>query len=186
MRYILLASIALLVAPPASAAPIAWHTLPGTSRLGFTAYWQGTSVQGRFKQFDVSANLDPAHPAGGRLEVRIATAGIATQSADITRALHSADWFDVGKYPHADFTSSAIAATADGTLQVSGTLRLKGHAKTVSFPLRVKPAGTRLRLTGKFQLDRGDFGIGSGRWAGGEVIATRVAVTFSVLLAPDK
>ncbi|MGH8271011.1 MAG: YceI family protein [Gammaproteobacteria bacterium] len=179
-------SIVFFAAPAATAAPSVWHALPGAGRLDFTAYWQGTPVKGQFKRFSVSASLDPAHPAGGTIEVRIATTDIATQSADIARALRSAEWFDAGRYPDAAFTSSTIAVTAHGTLQVRGTLHLKGHEKIITFPLSVKRAGVKLRLAGTFQLDRGDFGIGSGRWAGGEVIATRVAVTFSVLLVPGQ
>lgn len=184
MRRAAFTCLCLLLAAPvaAAAAPQAWTSIPAQSRLGFTAHWRKTPVQGSFAKFEVTARIDPHDPAGGDLSVRIDTASVTTESADVTAAIRGAQWFDAGRYPEGEFDSSAIVAKAGGAFEVRGTLKLKGHTRKIDFPLTISRKGGHLLLQGHLNLDRLDFGIGSGAWANGKTIATDVAVTFVVTL----
>ncbi|MDN5865402.1 MAG: YceI family protein [Gammaproteobacteria bacterium] len=178
--------VALLLAfsLPAWAAPSNWAAGPDAGNITFTAYWNGTPVTGHFPKFQLTARLDPAHPAGGSITLDIATSEIKTQSADITAAIRGDAWFDVKSYPKASFVSESIVKETGGLYQLRGELRIKGHEKTVVFPLRITCDDGTLELTGKLTLDRTDFAIGSGQWSGGDVIAHKVNLAFRFVLAP--
>lgn len=179
-RLVLAAAVVPLAA---IAAPLpGWSGDSAAGRIGFTAHWQHTPVKGAFGHFQVTARLDPAHPQGGRLTVRIDTNSVSTASPDITRAIRGSDWFDAARYPHAVFTATRLSASGTGRMRVQGTLRLKGVSRTISFPMQTAVDAGKLRLSGEFTLNRLDFGIGAGRWAQGSVIATAVAVDFAVTL----
>lgn len=167
---------------PVWAAPVAWQERPAASHIGFTAYWQGQAVKGEFPHFDVKAKLDPDHPGGGKISLRISMGELTTQTADITRAIRGQAWFDVKDHPEASFTSESITKQADGTFQLSGKLAIKGHAKILAFPLKITRQGQKLELAGNLQLDRSDFAIGAGRWTSGKIIAHKVDVVFSIVL----
>lgn len=181
-RFHPLLVLAILLCAPAVAAPSAWHSVPDTSTIKWTARWMGTPVHGGFKRFRVSGLVDPAHPADGRLQLVVETAGVYASSPDITRALRGTEWFDVSAFPGARFTGTL--ADKAGHLILEGSLRIKGHTKKISFPLKLERQGRRLRLQGHVLLDRTDFGIGSGQWHSGSMIAIPVTVQFSILLVP--
>ncbi|HEX5314128.1 MAG TPA: YceI family protein [Gammaproteobacteria bacterium] len=187
MRMALPLLAAILLAGTAGAAATApgWHSVADGSRIGFVARWQGTPVPGSFEQFSVQARFDPNHPAGGEITVDIASASVHAQSADVTRALRAPAWFDVQHYPQASFRSQKILASGAHSVRVSGTLRIKGQSRQVTFPLNFASKGSRLILDGSLDLRRSDFGIGSGQWAGGKIIAIPVTVDFHVVLDPD-
>lgn len=171
----------LLLAAPAFSAPVAWHSVAGSSVIEWTASWQGAPVKGRFQRFTVTGHLDAAHPAGGTLKLVVDTTSVSAASADVTRAIHGAQWFGVDHYPKARFQGTLQGHA--GALTLKGTLTLKGHGKALAFPLTLSNEKGGIRMQGDFTLDRTDFGIGSGQWKSGSMIATEVHVHFSVLLA---
>lgn len=173
----------MLLAAPAFSASTAWHSVAGPSSIRWTASWQGTPVRGQFKDFTVTGHLDAAHPAGGTLELIVDTASVSAASSDVTHALHGAQWFNVNDFPKARFQGTVEGDP--GALTLKGTLTLRGHDEALAFPLALSRGKHGLRLQGEFTLDRTAFGIGSGQWESGSMIATRVHVHFSIVLAPD-
>lgn len=181
MKRILVAILALAVAGPAAAAASQWRSMSGSSRLRWTAKWQGTPVKGSFPDFTVTAYLDADNPVGGKIKVRIDTRSVKSASADVTKAIRGAAWFDVSNYPRASFEGRLTGHRHN--LRLRGALRLKGHRKRIVIRVKLRPRGSRrVELSGSFELDRGDFAIGSGQWRGGGMIAKTVAVDFSVSL----
>lgn len=179
----LIALVLLAAAIPAWAAPVAWQAKPGAGQVEFIAAWNGTPVKGHFPDFSINAKLDPDHPAGGTITLRLDARKLTAQSADIARAIRGKAWFDVKDHPEASFTSTSLASGPD-QLKLHGKLEIKGHEKTVSFPLKLIHHGNTLELRGQLTLDRTDFGIGTGPWAGDSVIAHKVIVKFDFVLAP--
>ncbi|MGH8161910.1 MAG: YceI family protein [Gammaproteobacteria bacterium] len=177
-----IALLLVAVALPTLAAPVAWRAKPAASRIGFTAYWQGSPVKGRFPQFHLTAKLDSTHPAGGEIRLQIAMTKLTTSSADITRAIRGAAWFDVKQYPEASFVSQTITKQGDGSFELSGKLGIKGHEKTITFPLEITREKGALKLVGHTKIDRSDFAIGSGRWSSGKLIARKVTIAFAIVL----
>lgn len=170
-------------AAPALAAPGVWHDVPAASHLTWIAKWMGTPVHGGFRQFRVSARIDPQHPAGGQVQVTVDTRSVYASSPTITQAIHGAEWFDSKAQPTARFQGK-IERTAKGLI-LAGTLSLKGHSRAISFPLDLRRRGPDLVLQGQLTLVRSDFGIGTGQWRSGSMIALDVQVRFSVTLAPS-
>ena len=87
--------------------------------------------------------------------------------------LKSADFFDVEKYPMAEFVITRVQPTtgddADHTHDISGNLTLKGQSRNVTLPANVSMDGNMLKAsTKKFTIDRKEWGMdyGAGTTAG--------------------
>jgi len=180
----LLPALLFLLASPALAGAGNWHSVDGSSSIRWIADWQGNAVKGGFEKFTVTARgLDPAHPAGADLSMKLDTGSITAASPDITQALHGAEWFDTGKHPQAGYTGKIVQDK--GHLEANGYLQLKGHRKALNFPLSLTHQGDHPILAGHFEMQRNDFGIGTGQWSNGKTIAFTVKVEFSITLTQD-
>jgi len=180
MRRLSALLLALAVAPGAAAAPAHW-TSAAPSSLDWTAKWQGTPVKGSFPDFTVKASFDPQAPAGGTVMVGIDATAVRSASGDVTHAIHGPQWFDTGHHPRASFHGRFSGKP--GNLHLAGTLQLKGHHAKVQMPVKLARQGDgSVLLTGSVALQRGDFGIGTGKWSSSSMIAPDVDVTFSVTL----
>ncbi len=180
----LLPALLFLLAAPALASGSNWHSVNGSSSIRWIANWQGNPVKGGFEEFTVKASgLDPSGPAGAGLSMTLDTNSIKAASPDITQALHGAEWFNINQHPQARYTGHITQK--NGGLEAEGRLQLKGHEKSLNFPLEITHQGNNLVLTGHFTLQRDDFGIGTGQWSSGKTIALKVEVKFSITLARD-
>lgn len=83
--------------------------------------------------------------------------------ANLTKHLKSPDFFDVEKYPTAQFITTEIKdgveAGQTGTHTVSGNLTMVGQTKLVKFPATIKVDGGKVTAQAKFKIDRTDWGI---------------------------
>jgi polyisoprenoid-binding protein YceI len=99
------------------------------------------------------------------VEVQIDAASVDTSEPKRDEHLRSADFFDVAKYPHLTFKSTAVEKNGDDRLRVTGDLTLHGVTRPVV--LDVERGGTmrdpwglqRTGFTIAASLDRKDFGI---------------------------
>ncbi len=74
-------------------------------------------------------------------------------------------WFDAAKYPAIIFVSQGATKTATG-YETTGKLTMKGVTKDFTIPFTFTPNETGGVFTGKFDVNRVDFGVGS---SGGKV-----------------
>ncbi|MDM0023327.1 YceI family protein [Variovorax saccharolyticus] len=158
-----------------------WSMDPSGSRLEFIARFETVPAPGVFKDFDVRARFDPQSPADGRLDVLIRVAGADMASADINKAIAGAEWFDVARYPQAEFHATEIARAAQRFV-ARGTLTLKGVQQPVEVPFEWTPAGEGATMVGEFVVKRAPFRIGTGEWAATDVIGPDVVIKFRVRL----
>jgi polyisoprenoid-binding protein YceI len=176
-------ALAFAALQPARAAD--WKMAPAGSRLEFAAQFEKTPAPGVFKDFDVRLGLDGDSPAGGRLDVTIRIASADMASADINKAIAGAEWFDVARYPLAEFHATEIRrgpAGSPGRFIARGTLALKGVTQPLEVPLAWTAAAGGATLDGEFSVKRSLFGIGTGEWAATSVIGADVNVKFHVQL----
>lgn len=150
------------------------------SRVGFTASTLLFDVHGRFNQYTLQLDGDPAQPAQAKVLLTIEAASIDTRNQTRDKHLSSPDFFHVEKYPKITFRSSNIAQAGTG-LQVRGTLEMHGVRKALTIPLEVtkgtSAAGVdTTSFRGKLTLDRNDFGIGSAN------IAAKISLKDEVIL----
>jgi polyisoprenoid-binding protein YceI len=179
-----LASLAAIVlaamAYPTHAAD--WKMDAGASRLEFTVTYEKTAAPGLFREFDTRLHLDADKPSENRLDVTIAVKSADMNSADVNKAMGGAEWFDVARYPQAEFHSTDLRKADDGKYLARGTLSLKGVPQSVEVPFTWTETADAARMNGELVVKRGTFGIGTGEWASPAVIGADVKIKFDVHL----
>jgi len=185
---LLLALLAASVIGGAQGAPAAiapeWKMDPADSRLEFIATFETAPAPGVFRDFDARLSFDPQQPEQGRLDVAIQVSSADMGNRDANKAIRGAEWFDVARYPQAEFHASSIRRAEANRYVARGTLVLKGVRQVVEFPFAWNAEGgaTGATLAGEVTLKRADFGIGTGEWAATRVIGPDVRVQFKVRL----
>jgi polyisoprenoid-binding protein YceI len=172
----------LAVAPGAQAGP--WRSLAESSRLEFTATWQGEPLEGRFQSFAVELEPRPGEAGIADLRVRVDVTSLATAMPDVDEALRGPDWLFFDRYPEALYIAREFRSLGGDRYQAQGTLTLKGVSQPLAVPFTWTRDGGRGRLQGEVPLERGAFRIGEGEWAAADPIGLRVQVRFDVELAP--
>jgi polyisoprenoid-binding protein YceI len=169
----------LFVAVPSLAAE--WRML-SDSEFTFEATFEGSTVPGRFEQFDLVLDFDPEDPGAGRLRVTVNLAVADMGDPDMNAIIASPVWFDVDNSSRAIFESENIEARAPGKFVATGVLNLKGISQTVAVPFTWSQAETRADMRGEFMVQRIDFNVGSGEWANGDAIGIDIQLQFDLSL----
>jgi polyisoprenoid-binding protein YceI len=180
IRPIAVLATTLLVAAAASAEAADWKMDAATSHLEFAAAFERTVALGVFREFDARMHFDVLKPAEARLDVAIIMKSANMNSADMNKAIGGAEWFDLARFPQADFHAAEISRTDAGRYLARGTLRVKGVQQPVEVPFSRSEGSDAARLEGEFIVKRSVFGIGTGEWAATNVIGADVKVKFSV------
>ena len=178
-------------APAAAAAPTApsggaHYTLDtARSSLEFTFLQAGARNTGRFTRFTVGLDCPGADPAGGRLDVTVEVAGLATGDQDRDDTLRSDDLFAVTKFPQAHFSATKIVRTATG-FDAEGPLTIRGVTRDTHVPFTFRAAteggATVAYMAGKTVVRRLDFGVGQGEWQATDQAGDEVTVSFNLRL----
>jgi polyisoprenoid-binding protein YceI len=178
MRYTPL--LLLLFTLPGHAAE--WRLLD-PSEFTFEATFEGASAPGRFEQFEIDMEFDPADPGAGHLRVTVSLAAADMGDSDMNTIIADPIWFDVGHYPRAVFESERIEARAPGNFVATGVLNLKGISQTVAVPFTWSEQAAQANMRGTFVVQRIAFNVGSGEWATGDAIGIDVQLQFDLSLA---
>ena len=152
--------------------------------LRFSGTQQEEPFTGEFKRFEPSIKFDPAHPETTRIDVTIDLASADSAQEERDSALLTPEWFDVAKFPQANFAASAATAKADGSFDAKAKLSLRGVSRDMAFPFTWTREGDRAHLRAQVTLDRLAFGLGSGEWADAEWVGHSVVVDVDVWLKP--
>ncbi|MBO9512783.1 MAG: YceI family protein [Variovorax sp.] len=159
-----------------------WTSEPSDSRLAFAAVFEKTPAPGVFREFEVRLRLDPDQAEASRLDVTINIASADMSNADINKAIAGADWFDFARFGRAEFHASGIRRVQADAFVARGTLTLKGVQRPVEVPFSWSESQGSATMEGKFVVQRGAFGIGTGEWSATDVIGADVTVSFRVRL----
>ena len=158
------------VAPAAAPSPTA-APAPGGIAVTGTIGAIGSKVTGshelQFKEFKGTIALKDGKPEGGALNFTVQTASVGEISPDDYKAkleehLKSPAFFDVAKFPTAEFISTEISAKVGekgATHLVKGKLTLHGVTKDVEFQATIAVAGKDITGKSEFSINRKDFGI---------------------------
>jgi polyisoprenoid-binding protein YceI len=134
---------------------------PENSKIDFVAAKVTRSHNGSFKRFSGTVDLLNSDPLQSVVSIAIETASIETDEPDLTKHLQTPDFFDVAKYPKANFVSTKIepGAANGATHSITGNFDLHGVKKSISFPatIQVSPAG--LSVNAEFAINRKDFNL---------------------------
>lgn len=150
--------------PPGVAAIPAGKALVATGTIGFTGAKITRSHDGTLSDWTGTLYVDGDKLTG--LSVNVPVGTLKTDTPKLDEHLKSADFFDVGKWPTATFTSTAIkeGPPADGKLAganatVTGDLTIRDVTRSVTFPAVIEVTPGTVKARTEFFINRKDFGI---------------------------
>lgn len=152
--------------------------------------WVGAKVtrdhDGSFKNFDGAIEYAGTTPQ--KISFDIDLNSIESDEPDLTKHLKTPDFFDVGKFPKATFTSTSLAppdasAPAGTTHMLRGTLDLHGVQKEVVIPVKAEQTAEGVRATSEFTINRHDWGI-SYRGMADDLIKDNVLIKLDLMFPP--
>ncbi|HHM02535.1 MAG TPA: polyisoprenoid-binding protein, partial [Caldithrix abyssi] len=123
-----------------------------------------STVEGEFKDYDVSLTFDPRDLSKFNVEANIKLASVDTDNPKRDEHLRSPDFFDAAKYPVMTFKSNTVEKTDNGYVAI-GTLTLHGITRDVRLPFTVKgpvkdPWGnTRIGVSASTTINRKDYKV---------------------------
>jgi len=135
---------------------------PENSKVEFTGSKVTGKHDGGFKTFKGTIDLVNNKPEESRVSVDIDTNSIFSDDEKLTGHLKSADFFDVAKFPTANFTSTKITPGAGGgagNYTVAGDFDLHGQKKSITFPAQISMSDAEVAVDAEFSINRKDFGI---------------------------
>ncbi|MBS0316169.1 MAG: YceI family protein [Proteobacteria bacterium] len=168
----------------ASAAP--YHRIDAAqSRIGFVSHQMGVPVEGRFRRFDATLNLDLQAAAAARGTLRIDLASVDSGNREADAELQGADWFDVRQHPDAQYVLQRLEPQGGGRWRILGQLELRGVSRPLGCDAKLgDESAQRALLDGSCTFKRLDFGVGTGAWGDTSVVANEVTVRFHLVLEP--
>jgi polyisoprenoid-binding protein YceI len=159
------------------------------TRIGFSArHAMVTTVRGQFGDFEGTAHIDTANPAGSSAKVAIKAASISTGNADRDAHLVSADFFDVETYPEIGFVATDVKRLDASTWAVTGDLTIKGVTNPVTVEFEATgsardPFGNlRVGFEGAATINRKDWGLtwNAALETGGVLVSEKIKLEFDV------
>jgi polyisoprenoid-binding protein YceI len=161
-------AVLAVAAPFAAAQSSTWNVDPAHSSVDFTVkHLSLSNVHGHFGGIKGSITLNESDITKSTVSVTIDTTTIDTGVQMRDNDLKSANYFDVGQFPTASFTSTSVSGST-GHLTVNGNLTLHGVTK----PVTLEVEGPNGPITGMDKkphagysatttLNRKDFGVGA-------------------------
>lgn len=132
------------------------------SKVEFTGSKVTGKHEGGFKAFTGTIDLVNAKAEESSVKVDIDTTSVYSDSEGLTGHLKSPDFFDVEKFPKANFTSTKIVADSAkgaGNYTVTGDFELHGQKKSITFPAKITITDADVAVESEFSINRKDFGI---------------------------
>jgi cytochrome b561/polyisoprenoid-binding protein YceI len=146
-----------------------------SSRISFSGTHAGTDFHMKFTRWSSDIRYNPAAPESSRITASIETGSAADGVPLHEQTLPQAEWFNVAKYPKAEFKATRVSG--DGV--IDGTLTIKDR------PLRV--AGLKasvdkgvLHITGTLDIARKDADLGQESDPGGDYVSLTIRVDVNV------
>lgn len=156
---------------------------PAHTRIGFVArHTIGSSVHGRFDEFEGGAYLDGDEPSKTSARLTIQAKSIQTGNAQRDEQL-SGKFLRADDHPAITFTSDGVSRTGPATFEVAGDLTIRGVARPVTLDFELTSAGNdrRVTLRGGAVISRRDWGV---EWnaAIGVMVGGKVKLELDVVL----
>jgi polyisoprenoid-binding protein YceI len=189
-RHILTALVlgTLAAAAPALAATDSFQFDKAHSLMGFRVRHVVTKVEGRFKTFEGTIQIDRQNPSASKVELTIQAASIDTANENRDNDLRSPNYFDAAKYPTITFKSTKVEPKGNELYDVTGEFSLHGVTKTIRVPVKhlgfgkmgkTEKAGFEVALP----ISRKDYGMTSGSPVVGDEVEINIQVEANKLEA---
>ena len=155
------------------------------SQISFTFQQFGQRVYGTFSDFEGTLTFDTQKPEAAHALLKIHLASIDAGSQDANTRLQQPAWFDTATYPVGVYESNGARALGDNRYRITGNLTIKGITRPVNIEVVLKEQSGIGVFDGEFILNRDDFHIGEGEWAGNSVVSNGINIKFK-MVAPQR
>jgi polyisoprenoid-binding protein YceI len=199
-RVLGVALVALALATSvAMAAPESFKIDPNHTSVGFSIRHFFSKVQGRFKEFEGTVQLDTKNVPASSVEVTIQAASITTENDRRDADLRSPNFFEVDKNPTLTFKSTKVTLDAGKTalapgdhFKIDGDLSMHGVTKPVTLDATFLGAGavgiggsamgTRAGFEATTTINRQDWGLNWNKTLdqGGTLLGDEVTISLNV------
>jgi polyisoprenoid-binding protein YceI len=162
---------------------MAWQLDKQHSEIGFAVrHMMISTVKGKFRSFDLEAEIDPSDLAHAKVSASIDASSIDTGEPDRDGHLKSGDFLDVETHPRITFKSTSISKKDAEHYQVKGALTIRDVTRDATVDVEVAgpakdPWGKeRMGFTVRGEIDREQWGL---KWnqvleAGGVLVGKAV------------
>ena len=159
-----------------------WRVDPDAGELTFGSrgVFGLVPVRGRFGAYEGELEVGGGDARG---ELRIDAATLDTKNKKRDDHLRSADFFHVTEHPTVTFSLNGFERTVDGTLELSGILRIRDNELAVKSPVQASWLDAdRVRLETKLSVDRAAAGVG---WSKLGAIQGKAHLGAAIVLVRD-
>lgn len=167
-----------------------WQVDKDHTQVNFEARHFVTAVRGQFRDFDVRLSYDEQRPENSSVAATIRAASVNTGNDKRDAHLRTDDWFDAERYPEITFRSTRIERVSPMELRAHGKLKIRDVERDVALPIHITGSqelgpdmqqmmGGVKKITGfetTLEIDRRDFGVGSGSWAMTAVVGAPIRI----------
>lgn len=170
----------------ASAAAKSWSVDKDHASVAFEINHFFTPVKGQFLDFGGTFKLDKDDlTRNPTIEFSVNVASVSTANKKRDTHLQSADFFNAKSWAQIKFAATNVVKTGDNTYKAVGTLEIRDVKKPFEVPFtllgvqKVKAGMMSSEVMGirvKTELNRNDFGVGTGSWAATAVVGATVGV----------
>jgi polyisoprenoid-binding protein YceI len=88
--------------------------IPAESRIDFVVKEMGVPVQGAFKRFESSIDINPTSPTLSNAQLKFDVGSLSTGTDEADAIAVGADWLDKSRSPYALFKSSSFRSLGSG------------------------------------------------------------------------
>lgn len=186
--HIILAGVLALIAlAPTQTKAQSWAADGVHSSVIYTVKHMVTPMIGVFKKFNIEVTFDAANPTATQINATVDPASVVMGMDKLEGHLKSGDFFDVANHPEWSFKSTSVTVDKKSKPKgmcyiANGKLSVRGVTKDVSIPFQFlgtkeSPYGMKAGFSTEFTINRLDYGVGQGDWAGTGVVANEVKIT---------
>lgn len=194
-RTLSAATLALATMTLAAATPMEWNVDQPHTGIEFTVNHFFTPVTGRFDSYDIDLMFDRENPANSSVSVRIDVKSVNTGNERRDAHLLSEDFFGADRFGAITFRSEQVRMVGPDRLVATGPLTIKDKTHRIELPITILgikdiPAGEMREMLGgveqiasfraELELDRSDYGVGTGSWAAALVVGHAVDIGIAV------
>jgi polyisoprenoid-binding protein YceI len=164
---------------------------PGHTSIHFRVdHFQFSKVQGRFNDISGKFSFDPKSPADANVHVIVDIGSIDTNHQSRDDHLRDPTYFNVAKYPTAEFKSTRVQVTGKRTGLIFGELKILGVTVPVTLEatfngIALHPLGkqyaqyrgiTVAGFSARTSIDRQSFGMTTGQGEKGNIAELTIEV----------
>lgn len=125
----------------------------------FTIAFKSKDPSGEFKKAKGTIKFDADDLSNSKFDISIDVSSINTGNSMQNKKAQTSEWFESSTYPSIKFVSSKVEKSGDGYM-ITGKLTMKGVTKEKKIPATVSKSGSDLTFSGKFTVNRIDYGVG--------------------------